>query len=102
MEILLEKLLVNFGNQPIVESFSIPYDIQDGFFYAGWQQPEKYLNEAFRRSISVFAKAPKAMVKQSIQHLKEDLESGIWDAQFNNVRTMDSYNGGYFFIKIKN
>lgn len=60
----------------------------------------KYLDEKFRNSISVFAKAPKESVTQSIDKLKFDLENGDWDRKYGNVRNLNEYNGGYYFLKV--
>lgn len=102
LEILLRKLEENFKSVPKVEAFRIPKNITDGFFYAGWQTPERYLNKVFRNSISVFSKAPEEMVSKSIKNLEKDLKLGIWDLKYKNIRRMESYNGGYYFVKIKN
>lgn len=102
IEILLRKLEETFKSVPTVEVFRIPNNITDGFFYAGWQTPERYLNKAFRNSISVFSKAPKEMVSKAIKNLEKDLTQGVWDSRYKKVRGMESYNGGYYFVKIKN
>lgn len=95
---ILEKI---FENKAEITPFLIPHDIKDGFFYAAWQTPEKYLDPNFRKSISVFAKAPDALVNAQMDVLKTDLENGNWDKKYNYVRQLTHYEGGYYFISIK-
>ena len=98
---LISKLESIFKTKVEYVPFKIPFDITDGFFYAGWQQPEKYLDENFRQSISVFAKSTKESVSKSIIKLKMDLENGKWDEKFGHIRNQKEYNGGYYFLKVK-
>ena len=98
---LITEIESIFKNKVEYIPFEIPYDITDGFFYAGWQEPEKYLNENFRNNISVFTKSPKETVSKSIAKLKLDLENGTWDKKYGSVRNQKEYNGGYYFIKVK-
>lgn len=90
-----------FKNEVEIEPFLVPYDIKDGFFYAGWRTPEKYLCLEFRESISVFATCPQDIVNTQIERLKIDLESGEWDRKYHHIRQMTSYEGGYYFIKVQ-
>ena len=86
---MISKLESIFKNKVEYIPFKIPFDITDGFFYAGWQEPEKYLNENFRNSISVFAKSPKESVYESINKLKTDLDNGKWDEKYGNIRNQN-------------
>ncbi|MFT6747959.1 MAG: SAM-dependent methyltransferase [Glaciecola sp.] len=98
---LTKKIKQEFGKAPAVEAFHIPHDITDGFFYAGWRTPEKYVDESFRKSISVFAKAPQNLIEKAVSKLKKDLDSGEWDSNFGHVRKATTYNGGYYFLKVE-
>lgn len=98
---LISKLELIFKNKVEYIPFKIPFDITDGFFYAGWQEPEKYLDENFRNSISVFAKSTKKAVSESIAKLKSDLDTGVWDKKYGTIRNLKEYNGGYYFLKVK-
>jgi ubiquinone/menaquinone biosynthesis C-methylase UbiE len=90
-----------FNNKAEITPFLLPNDLKDGFFYAAWQTPEKYLDADFRKSISVFAKCPQHIVDAQISKLKSDLTSGKWDEKYNHVRHLTHYEGGYYFIRIK-
>lgn len=94
----LEKI---FKTEASVSPFNIPFDMKDGFFFSGWQKPEKYLNSDYRKNISVFAKADEEMVMNIIKRLKEDLENGVWDEKYQGVRNLKELNGGYYFLRIK-
>lgn len=97
---LILKLESVFQNKVEYIPFSIPFDITDGFFYAGWQEPEKYLDKNFRNNISVFAKSTEKSTQKSIEKLKLDLEKGTWDEKYRAVRNLKVYNGGYYFLKV--
>ena len=98
-EVIL-KLESIFENKVVYTPFSIPYDITDGFFYAGWQTPEKYLDKNFRNNISVFAKSNEKSLQKCIDKLQLDLKNGIWEKKYGVVRNLNVYNGGYYFLKV--
>lgn len=98
---IVSELKYEFEGEVIITPFLIPFDIKDGFFYAGWQNPEKYLNPDFRNSISVFAKFPEEVVNPLINRLARELKSGLWDEKYGHVRSLKEYDGGYYFAKVK-
>ena len=98
---LIEKAESIFDETVTYKTFNVPYDIEDGFFYAGWQKPEKYLEENFRKSISVFAKSSNELISNSVSKLYKDLHDGTWDKKFGHVRNQKEYNGGYYFLRVK-
>lgn len=97
---LVSELEDEFEGEVIISPFLIPFDVKDGFFYAGWQSPEKYINADFRNSISVFAKFPEEVVNPLIDRLARELKSGLWDEKYNYVRSLTEYDGGYYFAKV--
>lgn len=97
---LILKLESIFKNKVEYIPYPIPFDITDGFFYAGWQEPEKYLDKNFRNSISVFAKSTEKSTQMAIDKLKLDIENGTWDKKYGAVRKLKVYNGGYYFLKV--
>jgi ubiquinone/menaquinone biosynthesis C-methylase UbiE len=98
---IVEELEYEFEAEVSIIPFLIPFNIKDGFFYAGWQSPEKYLNPDFRNSISVFAKFSEKVVNPLIDRLARELKSGIWDEKYGHVRSLKEYDGGYYFAKVK-
>ncbi|GAB1857651.1 hypothetical protein MHTCC0001_24880 [Flavobacteriaceae bacterium MHTCC 0001] len=96
---LIQLLESIFQNKVKYKPFPVPFDVADGFFYAGWQQPEKYLDENFRNNISVFTKAPDKCIQESVEKLALDLKNGAWDKKYGATRNLKVYNGGYYFLK---
>jgi ubiquinone/menaquinone biosynthesis C-methylase UbiE len=89
-----------FKNKCEVNDFKLPPDLKDGFFYSAWRNPERYLDKEFRSGISVFSLADKGRVNRYIAKLKTDLQNGAWDREYGQVRTLEEYNGGYYFLKV--
>lgn len=55
----------------------IPWDCVDGFFHAHWRRPAAYLEEAVRRSSSVWAQVGPAE-ERAVASLRAELASGAW------------------------
>jgi SAM-dependent methyltransferase len=72
-----------------VERVAIPHDCADGFLAAYWRRPEAYLDPDVRAGISGFALLDTDLVTRRIAQLKADLESGVWDERFGDVRRLD-------------
>jgi ubiquinone/menaquinone biosynthesis C-methylase UbiE len=94
---LLEK---TFNNKCKTTDFTLPPDLQDGFFYSAWRSPERYLDKGFRNGISVFSLSTEARVKKLVSKLETDLQNGTWEREYGHVRKLNEYNGGYYFIKV--
>jgi SAM-dependent methyltransferase len=73
----------------------IPRDCQDGFLAAFWARPEEYLNRTRRAAMSGFAQMPTKAIKEGLQRLAGDLQSGAWDRRFGKLRTKESFDAGY-------
>lgn len=78
--------------------FPLPPDLTDGFFCSSWRYPERYIDPTFRQGISHFQLAEKAHVQEMISKLRDDLETGIWDNEFGNIRKYEGLECGYFFV----
>jgi SAM-dependent methyltransferase len=61
-----------------MEPVPVPWDCADGFFYAYWRRPERYLDTEVRRGISVFPKLGLRVEQRMVTALRSDLESGRW------------------------
>jgi hypothetical protein len=90
-----------FKNKCEVNDFRLPPDLKDGFFYSAWRNPERYLDKEFRSGISVFSLADEARVNRIITGLEMDLQNGAWDREYGQVRNLEEYNGGYYFLKVE-
>jgi len=90
-----------FKNKCEISDFTLPPDLQDGFFYSAWRTPERYLDKEFRSGISVFSLMDEARVNRLIAKLETDLQSGMWEREYGYVRNLNQYNGGYYFLKVE-
>ena len=90
-----------FKTKAEIELFDLPYDLKDGFFYSAWKYPEKYLLKEFRNGISVFSSLPNEEMLRMLDRLNSDLNSGKWNSKYQYVKKMKTYNGGYYFLRIK-
>jgi SAM-dependent methyltransferase len=68
-----------------MEPVPVPWDCADGFFYAYWRRPERYLDAEVRRGISVFAKLGRQVEQRMVTALRADLDSGRWAARNGDV-----------------
>lgn len=81
-----------------VSTLMLPHDLSDMFLAAGWRQPELYLNPEVRASMSVFALADSSIFEAGLKLLKEDLNSGEWDAKYGQIRRLSQIDAGYRFL----
>jgi ubiquinone/menaquinone biosynthesis C-methylase UbiE len=81
-----------------ISPFLLPYDLTDMFAAAGWRRPEIYLDPEVRACISAFALADASLVKQGVKLLKEDLNSGRWNAKYGAIEKFDAIDLGYRFL----
>ncbi|MEM7673199.1 MAG: class I SAM-dependent methyltransferase [Verrucomicrobiota bacterium] len=88
-----------FGTSMTVSRFPVPSDIKDHFLSSGWARPEQYLDPRFRAGISSFSKRPYPTLKDGLDSLKADLESGAWDVVHGHLRKHDALDTGYVFIR---
>ncbi|MGD2181943.1 class I SAM-dependent methyltransferase [Lusitaniella coriacea] len=92
--------LIQKNSQRIVKSypFLLPHDLKDLFFAAGWRRPEIYLNPDVRAGISALALADPKIVQKGIDQLQQDLENGVWDAKYGEIRQREKLDAGYRFL----
>jgi hypothetical protein len=83
-----------------VSLFALPHDLQDRNMHAGWNRPELYFDEQFRRNVSGLALAPAEEISRALSRLKQDLESGAWNAKYGELRDMESLDTGFVFIRL--
>jgi len=95
--------LIQKTTQRTVEAATLmlPHDLSDMFLAAGWRQPEVYLNPEIRASMSVFALANSSIFEKGLRLLKEDLNSGKWDAKYGQIRRLKQIDAGYRFLCTK-
>ena len=86
------------GKQIKVESFPIPYDMQDHFFGAGWRTPWLYTHTGFLQNISTFIWSDRCHVSEGVARLSSDLASGKWYKQYANIESRTDLDFGYKFL----
>jgi hypothetical protein len=80
------------------EPVPVPHDCRDGFFHAYWRRPEAYLSEDVRAGISVFARMDAAAVKEGVQKLRRDLDSGEWRRRNRHLLELEELDAGYRLV----
>ena len=73
----------------------VPADCIDGFAGAYWRRPESYLDPAVRAGISSLAQLPPEVAEHCAHRLRQDLESGGWDARYGHLRRLPELDLGY-------
>ena len=86
------------GRRGEAHAFPLPHDLTDRFMQATWNAPEAYFDASLRANHSGFAKADQTVVERSLAKLREDLDSGVWDARHGHLRTQQTLDAGYRFL----
>ena len=76
----------------------IPHDCEDGFYAAFWRRPEAYLEPAVRSGISVFAQLDDQEVREGIDALGGDLESGRWRECHRELLELAELHLGFYVV----
>ena len=84
-----------------VRGFPLPHDLSDLNMHAGWNRPEIYLDPVARRGMSGFAMVDHSEVQAGLDLLGRDLEFGKWENRHGHLRTKESYDLGFIFVKIQ-
>lgn len=74
----------------------IPHDCTDGFLSAYWRRPEAYLDENVRAAMSPFWAL--GDVSETLARLRDDLESGAWEARYGEVMSLAERDCGYRLV----
>ncbi len=80
------------------ETVPIPADCNDGFGGAFWSRPESLLDPMVRAANSSIAQLQPDVSAHRVEHLREDLESGAWDARHGHLRRLQQLDMGYRLI----
>lgn len=101
----VERLIAVFGGGrdtvASIHAFPLPCDFSDLNMHTGWNRPEIYFNPDIRRSMSGFAMADPNEVEKGLGQLRRDLETGQWDKNNAHLRTTNSRDLGFVFVKIQ-
>jgi SAM-dependent methyltransferase len=77
-----------------MEPVPVPWDCADGFFYAYWRRPARYLEPEVRRGISVFPALGAEVERRMVTALRADLESGRWAARNRDIAGLEEADFG--------
>lgn len=90
----VEDLRVHLDIQSVMP-VPVPADCIDGFAGAYWRRPESYLDPSVRAGISSLAQLPPEVAERCVRKLRQDLESGEWDARYGHLRELTELDLGY-------
>jgi hypothetical protein len=89
----IERLVAALGEGTEVRTVPIPADCLDGFKEAYFARPECFLDADVRRAQSSWGFVEPAVGERAVARLRDDLESGAWDARHGALRTQSQYEG---------
>jgi SAM-dependent methyltransferase len=80
------------GANSEVRSVPVPADCIDGFTEAYFARPERFLEDAVRRSQSAWGFVEPEVEERAVNSLRDDLASGAWDARYGELRTRAEFD----------
>jgi SAM-dependent methyltransferase len=89
----IAEVAAELGGRTRIEAIPTPADCRDGFFEAFWNRPEALLDPAVRASQSLWPLIGREAEERIIGRLATDLESGLWDERYGDLREMESFEG---------
>lgn len=76
----------------------VPHDCVDGFQGAYWRRPDAYLRDDIRAAISGFSRLSDVDVREGLDALRRDLDSGAWSKRYGHVLGHAEMDLGYRLI----
>jgi SAM-dependent methyltransferase len=92
-----ERLAQTLSVQSVVP-VPVPWDCVDGFGGSFWNRPEAYLDPVVQAGMSSFAQFDPAVRARGDARLREDLDSGAWDAKYGHLRAKTEIDLGYRLV----
>lgn len=86
------------GGSITIQPVPIAVDCTDGFTEAFYARPEKFLDEAVRRSQSAWTFVSPEAAQRTVDRLAEDLQTGRWDEKFGHLRTQPTFVGSLTLV----
>jgi SAM-dependent methyltransferase len=81
-----------------VKALPVSADCADGVFGAYWRRPHAYLDPAIRAAISGLALLDPELVRDAMERLRSDLESGCWYHRYSELTEMNEVDLGYRLV----
>jgi SAM-dependent methyltransferase len=91
----IEEQRAALGEEVAVVPVPIPHDCEDGFLAAYWRRPRAYLDEEVRAGMSTFHLPRAAALLDGLDLLADDLDSGRWEEQYENLLEREQIDLGY-------
>ncbi|MFZ0664764.1 MAG: class I SAM-dependent methyltransferase [Acidimicrobiales bacterium] len=76
------------------EIVPVPSDCIDGFNWAYWKRPDRYLESDVRACISTFALLSDDLVETRMEMLRRDLDDGTWRRRHGHLLALDTVDAG--------
>jgi hypothetical protein len=89
----IARLVAALGEKTEVRRIPVPADCSDGFKEAYFARPERFLDDAVRRSQSSWTFVEPAVQERAVARLRADLASGAWDERYGALRTQSELDG---------
>jgi len=81
-----------------IEVVPVPADCVDGFLWAHWRRPERYLDPEVRSCMSGLALLAPQLVDERMARLRADLDAGTWHARHRDLLQLDAVDGGFRLV----
>jgi SAM-dependent methyltransferase len=81
-----------------VRTVPVPLDCTDGFTEAYYGRPERFLDEAVRRSQSAWGFVEPEAEARAVGRLADDLATGEWDRRHGRLRSRPEYRGSLSLV----
>lgn len=81
-----------------ITTVPIPIDCTDGFTEAFYARPERFLDPTVTQAQSAWTFVAPGVRERFVAALREDLQSGAWDARFGKYRTLPTFEGSLRLI----
>ena len=83
---------------PRTHTLPVPAECSDGVLGAYWRRPEVYLDKRSRDAMSGLALLDQQTVGEAMQHLRADLDSGIWAERNASILDLSELDIGYRMV----
>ncbi len=94
----MQALADGLAGETSVQVVPVPLDCTDKFNEAYYGRPEGLLDPDARRSCSAWSFVPPDVADGYVQHLRQDLASGAWDARYGHLRTQPAFEGSLVLV----
>lgn len=82
-----------------VSVLAVPRDCTDWFMAALWAHPEAHLDASIRRATSAWHQLAPDVVERALAALRNDLDSGRWDARHGHLRRTPTLDVGLRIVR---